>query len=225
MAEPTEIEHFDGLLSRRHSCRAFLPDAIPDAVIGQIFTTAQKVPSWCNAQPWQVIVTRGAATDAFRAAMIAAAENAPHRSDIPFPERYDGIYKARRSACGWALYDTVGVARGDRAGSAREMRRNFMLFGAPHVAIITAPRDLGTYGVLDCGAFVTAFTLAAEALGVASIPQAALAGYCDVVRAHFAIPHDRVIVCGISFGRRDAAHAANGFRTGRAPSGQVVEWR
>jgi nitroreductase len=223
MTEKADIDQFQALLEARHSCRGFLPGAVPDAVIRRIVKTAQMVPSWCNAQPWQVIVTRGAETEAFRNVMKAAMESATLNPDMAFPERYEGVYRERRSACGWQLYEATGVTKGDRVASARQMARNFDLFGAPHVAIVTTEAKLGGYGVLDCGAFVTAFMLAAEACGVASIAQAAIAGYSGEVRAHFGIPAGRDIVCAISFGFKDATHPANGFRTARADLSEVLD--
>lgn len=225
MTQKPDLAAFETLLAARHSCRAFLPDPVPDADIERIAQAAQRSASWNNVQPWQVIVTRGQATDEFRKAIRAAAESVSHNSDIPFPERYAGIYKERRSVCGWALYGAVGVVKGDREASARQTMRNFDLFDAPHVAIITAPRDLGTYGVLDCGAYIHNFMLAAEAMGVASIAQAAIAGYSAQVRAHFAIPDDRMVVCAISFGYRDAVDPVNGYRTERAALADVIDWR
>jgi nitroreductase len=225
MLEKADIDQFQALLGARHSCRGFLPDAVTDATINRIVQTAQMVPSWCNAQPWQVIVTRGAETEAFRGVMKSAMESASLNPDIAFPQHYEGVYRARRSACGWQLYEATGVGKGDRVASARQMARNFDLFGAPHVAIVTTEAKLGSYGVLDCGAFVTAFMLAAEACGVASIAQAAIAGYSGEVRAHFDIPEGRNVVCAISFGRKDAAHPANGFRTARAELSEVLDLR
>ena len=220
----TDIETLNALLHRRHSCRAYLPDAVPDRIIKQIVDTAQRVPSWCNAQPWQLHITSPAQTDQLRNALYQHASAAPEASDIEFPTAYTGAYKDRRRACGWALYDAVGVTKGDRDASMRQMMENFRLFGAPHFALITTEADLGAYGVLDCGAFVTAFTLAAEALGVASIPQAAVAGFSPLLRDWFDIPEHRHIVCGISFGYRDTTHPANQFRTDRASFDEVVTW-
>lgn len=220
----TDIDTLDALLRRRHSCRAFRPDPLPDATIARIVETAGRVPSWCNAQPWEVDVTRPPETARLRDALFAHAGTAPAQPDIPFPVRYAGVYKQRRSACGWALYDAVGVKKGDRAASAHQMRENFRLFGAPHFALVTTETDLGAYGVLDCGAFVTAFTLAAEALGVASIPQAAVAAHAPFLRDWFALPDSRQVVCGISFGRADRDHPANAFRTSRAPLGEILRW-
>jgi nitroreductase len=92
------------------------------------------------------------------------------------------------------------------------------------VAIITTDEALGTYGAVDCGAYVSTFLLAAQSLGVASIPQAALASHSKFVRDYFAIGEDRLVVCGISFGYEDRSHKANGFRTDRASLGEAVRW-
>jgi nitroreductase len=209
----------------RHSCRAFLPDAVPRDVIEQIVATAQKVPSWCNCQPWQLIVTTPPQTQAVADLLYAASEDGMHAPDIEFPEKYNGIYRARRAECGYQLYDAVGIAKGDRAASTLQMRENYRLFGAPHLALITAPVEQGPYGMMDCGGFISAFTLVAQSLGVASIAQAALAGYAPLLRAHFDIPQDRHILCGISFGYADPAHPINQFRTSRADPDQVIDWR
>ncbi|MCG6902930.1 MAG: nitroreductase [Rhodobacter sp.] len=220
----TQIETLAALLHARHSCRAYLPDPLPDPLIEQIVTTAQAVPSWCNAQPWQVIVTRAAETDRLRDALFRHAESGDHAPDIAFPTRYCGAYRDRRRTCGWALYEAVSIEKGDRAASGAQMMENFRFFGAPHFALITTEADLGPYGVLDCGAFVTAFTLAAQALGVASIPQAAIAGFSPFLHDWFDLPKTRNVVCGISFGLGDRDHPANAFRTDRAPLAEVLTW-
>lgn len=220
-----DFETLDAILSRRFSCRAFRPDPVPRDVIEAILSAAQKVPSWCNAQPWQVIVTSGAATDDLRAVLMEAVATAGHAPDIPFPSAYEGVYRDRRRECGWQLYEAVGVEKGDRDGSAKQMRENFRLFGAPHAAIVSTDAALGPYGAVDCGGYVTAFTLAAEAAGVQTIPQAAVASYAPQLHAHFGLPETRQIVCAISFGYSDRDHPANGFRTRRAALDEVVDWR
>ena len=215
----------EALLSERYSCRGFLPQPVERATIERILALAQKTPSWCNAQPWRVAIASGAAVEAFRTAMLKAAESLPPEPDFPWPVEYTGLYQARRRACGFALYESVGVARGDRAASARQALENFRLFGAPHVAIVTTEEALGVYGAVDCGAYVSNFMLAARSLGVAAIAQAALASWPSVVRETLELPANRRVVCGISFGFEDPAHPANGFRTERAPIDEVVAWR
>ena len=220
-----KAEAFGALLAERWSCRAFLRRAVDRPTIERILALAQRTASWCNAQPWQVIVTSGNGTERFREAMLRhAAAGEPPNPDFPFPREYPGVYLDRRRACGFQLYDSVGIARGDRQASARQTLENFRLFGAPHVAIVTTPEALGVYGAIDCGAYVSNFVLAARSLGIASIAQAALAAYPDVVREHFDLPNERWVVCGIAFGYADGEHPVNRFRTDRAALEEVVTW-
>jgi nitroreductase len=221
----TDIDTFDALMRARFSCRAFRPDPVPQPMIKQVIATAQRAPSWCNAQPWHVIVTEGTETERFRDALHTQAARDAGALDLPAPEGYPGVYGDRRREVGWQLYDAVGVTKGDRDGSARQMMRNFALFDAPHVAILTSPRALGPYGAMDSGGFVLAFTLAARALGIDSIPQAAVANHAAFVRNYFGINDDRMMLCAISFGYADPDHPANSFRTTRAGLDEIVEFR
>jgi nitroreductase len=215
---------FGSLLEHRFSCRGFRPDTVPRPVIERMLDLARRAPSWCNTQPWRVIVTAGAGTEAFRRGLRDYAASHPAAPDLPFPERYEGVALERRRECAWQLYECVGVRKGDREASAKQAARNFELFGAPHVALITTDTLLGTYGAVDCGLFVGAFLLAAQSLGVATIPQAAIAACAPFVREHFELGADRSVLCGISFGYADHDHPANGFRTSRAPVSDVVTW-
>ncbi len=214
----------DALLRDRFSCRGFRADPVPREHIDSILRSAQHTASWCNSQPWQVIVNSAAATERLRAALLALPESASTEMDITPPAEYRGVYQARRRACGFQLYDSVGIAHGDRVASARQARENFAFFGAPHVAIVTTEAVLGTYGVLDCGAYVHNFMIAARSLGIASIAQAALARRSVFLREWFEIPAERQVVCGISFGYEDPSHPANGFRTARAELAEASRW-
>ena len=221
----SDFETLNAILSARHSCRAFLPDAVAQGTISDIVEAAQKVPSWCNAQPWQLTITSDQATDDFRDALFTYAQSNAPSPDMNWPTGYSGIYKDRRRTCGFQLYDAVGIAKGDRAASATQMMENYRLFDAPHVALVTSPAELGPYGAMDCGGFVTAFTLAAQAKGVQSIAQAAIAAHAPFVRAYFNLPKDRLILCAISFGYGDTGHPANSFRTERETPQNVIDWK
>ncbi|MFA5487960.1 MAG: nitroreductase [Candidimonas sp.] len=214
----------EGLLKSRHSCRAFLPDAVPRRVIERIAAIAQLTPSWCNTQPWQLAITVGDETQRFRQALLEQAAREEGRPDFDFPAEYTGIYRERRRRCGWQLYDSVGIERGDREASSAQAARNFRFFGAPHVAIISTPGELGVYGAVDCGAYVNNFMLAAQSMGVATIAMASSALHARFVRSYLDIEEGRLLVCGIAFGYEDVGHPANGFRTERADPGQVIRW-
>jgi nitroreductase len=205
------------LLGERYSCRAFRPEPVPRPTIERILTAAQRTASWCNSQPWQIVIASGAAKERFRAAISAAASSgAQDDGDFSFPREYRGVYLERRRESGFQLYNTLGIARGDRAAYARQALENFNFFGAPHVAIIHTDEALGIYGAIDCGAYVGNFLLAAQALGLGTIPQAALAHQSGLIRRHFGLGDDRRVVCGISFGFPDRDHRINSYRTSRA---------
>lgn len=221
-----EAPVLDDLLRSRWSCRGFAATPVPRPTVERLLEMAQRTPSWCNTQPWRVTLTSGAATRQLAEALSAHQETGvPDQPDLPFPAAYRGEYLARRRECGYQLYGAVGIERGDRVRSAAQGRENFRFFGAPHFALITTERDLGTYGAIDCGGYVSVFLLAAQSLGLAAIPQAAVAAYSPWLRDYFGLPDNRLVVCGISFGFPDRAHPANGFRTNRAPITEVVDWR
>ncbi len=221
----TAFDTLQALLHTRYSCRAYQPEPLPRATIEQILAAAQRTASWCNAQPWQVHIASGATLSRLREAFAAMAPTTPATPDLPWPREYRGVYQERRRECGWGLYEALGIAKGDREASARQAAQNFTMFGAPHVAIVTSDEALGTYGAVDCGAYVSSFMLAAHSLGVGSIAQAALASYPGVLREVLGIGDDRTIVCGISFGLADLSHPANHFRTTRADPADSVVWR
>src|SRR5690606_24149235 len=222
---PDDVAALDRLTRARFSCRAYLPDPVPRETIESILRMAQRAPSWCNSQAWQLVITSGEATERFREALYAhATSGAEEAADLDRPREYRGVYLQRRRECGFQLYNTLGIPRGDKAGYQRQAWENFRLFGAPHVAIVTSDEALGNPGAIDCGTWVANFLLAAEAHGVATIAQAALARHARFVRDYFGIGDDRLMVCGISFGYADRSHPANGFRTSRADLAEVVTW-
>jgi len=219
------IDVLEDLLAKRYSCRAFKPDPVPRTTIERLLTAAQRTASWCNSQPWQLVITSGEATKKFHDALYPrAARGDPLAGDFAFPREYRGIYLERRRESGFQLYNTLGIARGDKATYAQQALQNFNFFGAPHVAIVTTDEALGVYGAVDCGGYVNNFMLAAQALGLATIPQAALAFYSEAVRHHFGLGDDRRVVCGISFGYADHDHKVNSYRTSRASVADAVRF-
>lgn len=219
---PLRAEQMARLLADRFSCRGYLQDQVPAHVIEQILQIAQLTASWCNTQPWQVIVTTGSQTAELASALHRAAQLEPMVPDIAFPGRYDVVQDRRRKRAGGQLYESVGIPRGDKSGAHVQMLENFRFFGAPHVALITTPSNLGAYGVLDCGGYIANFMLAARAVGVDTTPQAAVAQQAAFLRRYFDLPAERLVLCSIAFGYADLRHPANAFRTERASLQQSV---
>lgn len=220
-----DFEALDRIMATRRSVRAYLPDPVPRALVEQAVATAARAPSWCNAQPWQIILTCAEETGRLGAALHAHAQTDAMQPDLPWPESYTGVYKTRRFECGMQLYDAASIPREDKGARNAQMLENFRFFGAPHIALITSPAELGPYGALDCGGFVTAFCTALTSLGLGSIPQAAPAGYAPFLRAYFDLPEDRLILCTVAFGYADTQAPINSFRTPRATAAELIDWR
>lgn len=221
----TDADALERILTTRYSCRGFLPDPIPGADIDRMFALAQRSASWCNSQAWQVHLVTGDETARFAKELTSWVTTHAENPDIAGPASYEGVYLERRRGAGFGLYNAVGIERGDMDGRTRQMLENFRFFGAPHVAVISSPKALGTYGAVDCGAYVSTLLAAAQSLGVNTIAQAAIAMYSDFVHDFLVIPEDRNIVCAVSFGYEDPAHPANAFRAGRAEAGVVITRR
>lgn len=219
MTSPSpELVALDRLTSGRSTCRAYRHIALDPELIRSIVGMAGRSASWCNVQPWQLVVTETPeSTERFRQALMQrVAAHPDNESDLPFPPSYEGIYRERRRGAGLALYSALGIGPKDSERSAEQALRNFRLFDAPHVAIVTVPAELGPYALVDAGGFVSSFLIAAYAHGVATTPQGALARHAHFVREYFGIPDTQHMICGISFGYAEDAHPVNQFRTTRA---------
>lgn len=208
---------FDEAIRQRYSARAFQDREVPRERLQAILESARHTPSWCNTQPWEPVVTVSrAATDRFREALWAHVQSGrPPQPDHAFPIRYEEPHATRRKLCGGALYTALGIARENKRGAFEQTLKNFRLFEAPHVLLVFCHESLGFYGGVDCGLYLQSFLLAAQAQGVQTCAQAALATYPAFVREYFEMPANRKLLFGCSFGYADPDHPANGFRTER----------
>ena len=211
------------LLNSRYSCRAYKKQEVSEKDIREIISTASRVPTWCNAQPWEVLVTRGEATEKLSQLLIESTKTQQINPDFNWPTQYVGQYAQRRRQCGYQLYESIGIQKEDKKRRKEQMMLNYEFFGAPHVAIVTSESDLGPYGSMDCGGFIAAFTIVAQAKGIATIAQASITGYAQTIRKYFQIPKNRLIQTAISFGYSDDLHPINHFRTEREKSEKVVK--
>ncbi|MEO8006321.1 MAG: nitroreductase family protein, partial [Betaproteobacteria bacterium] len=50
---------FDVAVRERYSCRRYQARSVPIETIRRILDVTQQTPSWCNTQPWHVVVVSG----------------------------------------------------------------------------------------------------------------------------------------------------------------------
>ncbi|MAL02581.1 MAG: nitroreductase [Alcaligenaceae bacterium] len=218
------MKTIESILQARYSCRAYQAQQVPQETIQEILDQAQRSASWCNVQPWEILLLGGEATRRFGDAYYEHVQSHPANPDFPWPERYEGVYQQRRRECGYALYNTLEIKKEDREATQRQMLENYRFFGAPHLALITTPKKLGVYGAVDCGIYVANFMALVQSHRLACIAQAAVASHPDFVRDYFNLPEDRLLVCGIAFGYEDATQKINQYRTTRDSIDHVVRW-
>lgn len=209
------LDELRAALDARASVRAFEPEPLPRERLVALFATAQRAASWCNIQPWRVVVTEPPRTDDVRAALIAASKAGLPSPDVAFPLDYPEPYSQHRRACAGALYGAMGVARDDKRGRYDAWLRNFELFDAPHVAIVSVDKRLGPYGILDVGVWLGTLLAAAALDDIATCPMASAVTYPKPLRALLPIADEQQLLFGVALGR--AADApANRCRTTRA---------
>lgn len=211
------------ILEQRYSCRAFQSEPVEQSVLAEVFALAQRTPSWCNTQPWQVHLLSGDARESLSKALMESVLAGSGGSDYPLPE-YTGVADDRRKVAGFGLYQALDIARDDKLARGAQMLKNFEFFGAPHVAVITSDAPLGFYGGVDCGGFVANLVNAAHAHGLGTCAQGAIAMQAPVIREFLDLPEDRLVVCAVAIGRPDLSDRVNAFRTERAEAADVVTY-
>jgi nitroreductase len=213
-------------ITGRRSIRAYLDKPVPRATLEKVLQVAGRAPSGSNIQPWHVYVLEGAAKDRLTDTLSAAhkAGEPPAREYNYYPEKWRDPYLARRRACGFGLYKTLGIGRDDKARMHEQHGFNYTFFGAPVGLMFTIDRDMEVGSWLDYGMFVQSVMLAARGEGLETCPQAAFAYFAPTVQRVLNIPADQMVVCGMSLGYADPSAVVNSFVTEREPLENFVTW-
>lgn len=211
----------DAAILSRRSIRRFLPTPVPRETVTTLLDVAARAPSGTNMQPWRAYGLAGVARERLCAAVLAAfdADEPGHTQEVPYyPEAFFEPYLSRRRTVGWALYGTLGIARGEAARMKAQHRRNFLFFDAPVGLIFTIHRDLATGSWLDYGMFLQNVMTAARGRGLDTCPQAAWSRYHRIIRAELDLSPEEVVVCGMALGHADPDAPENALQTHREPA-------
>lgn len=215
----------DAVMAGRHAVRAFLPRAVPRALLAEILAIASRAPSGTNLQPWRVHVLTGAARQRLVDAVCAAydSDERGHSAEYNYyPAEFFEPYLARRRQIGWGLYGLLGIEKGDKVRMKAQMRRNYEFFGAPVGLIFTIDRRMEQGSWLDYGMFVQSVMLAARARGLDTCPQVAWLDYHRIIAGVLGFGEQEQLVCGMSLGYADPAAIENTLRTERAALDEFV---
>jgi nitroreductase len=210
----------------RKSTRAFLKTPVPRDLIARILETAGRAPSGSNIQPWKVWVLDGGAKDQLVRELLERYDTVGEgkREYNYYPVNWREPYLARRRACGWGLYSTMGITRENKQGMHAQRRQNYEFFGAPVGLMFSVDRDLELGSWLDCGMFIQSVMVAARQFGLETCPQAAFASYYEIIQKRLGIPATEMLICGMALGYPDTSAKVNTFTTEREPIETYVRW-
>jgi nitroreductase len=239
MISPAPAAVLSDIVRARRSVRDFLPDPIPADLLDAVLADANWSPSWSNTQSYRIAIAsgdlaqrlKGELCERFDLAMkaqqrglwgklklLATRKGLPD-GDFTTNFAYPADLQPRRRTTGHGLYELLGIARDDKVARNRQMRRNFEFFGAPTVIFVFAHQGLREFSILDAGIFLQTLMLSAQAHGLATCAQGALATWAGPVREGFTIPAHYRLICGLSIGFA-SGKPINSFSPGR---GEVPE--
>lgn len=207
-----------GAARTRRSVRAYKSDPVPRAILREIVALGRHAPSGSNIQPWRVHVLTGAALARLGNAIrhVFVSDEPGHKRDYEYyTDPIVEPYLARRRQCGWGLYGTLGIGRGDHEKSKAYRATNYIFFGAPAGLVFTIERKLEKGSWLDYGMFLQTLMLAARAKGLHTCAEASIASYPDIVRRELGLSDDWIVICGMAMGYADAGAVVNTFQPPR----------
>jgi len=212
-------------IKTRKSIRAFRPEPVPEDLIKEIITAAQRSPSYKNSQPWEVAVVSGAKKEELSSLLIGLLESGAHPApDIPEPRGWPPEIEARINASMAARGRHLGVDINDPANLVRAKKANFRFYGAPHVLYIFQDAGVPEWSLFDAGLFAQTLMLAAHARGVGTVPQAFAIDYSEAVGKFLGLPAGKRLLLGISFGWPDPESHVNRFDSSRVPVDEILRW-
>lgn len=204
-------------LKKRKSVRAFLKKEVDRHIIEEILEEAKYAPSGVNMQPWFVCVVSGKKKVELETKILNAFnEGKKEAMDYNYyPKSWEEPFKSRRKETGLLMYETLGIARDDKARQMEQWSANYRAFDAPVVLyfFIDATLEAGSY--LDYGMFLQSIMLSATAKGIASCPQAATAEFPITVKQELGVQSNNVLLCSIALGYEDKDALINSYRTRR----------
>ncbi|KAI1436120.1 oxidoreductase [Xylaria sp. CBS 124048] len=195
----------------RHSPRVFLPKPVPRVLLEESLELARHAPSDSNTQMWRLWIVRGDAMEPFRQELFTVASNDPGVKYADLPADYTP-YRMRLAKKVYG--DGFGVSRGKQRDI---VLLNYKFFDAPVAIIVCMSKEWEGEAALSVGMYLQTLMLALAERGVATIAQAAIVRYPDVVKKHLGIPDDMKVLLGMSVGYEDPNASANQVEIEREP--------
>lgn len=214
-------------VSTRFSCRAYLDKPVPQDDLKYIVETATRAPSGGNLQPWHVYVLQGEPrqhlidTVAERAMSNPAGEGGDY---LIYPPKLKSPYRDRRFDIGERMYETMGVARDDKAARFAWLASNYTFFGAPVGMFFALDKQMQQGQWSDMGMLIQTMSLLARERGLHTCAQEAWSLWTPTVKECLNIPEHLTVFCGLALGYADPDAPVNSLESPRAPMDETVQY-
>lgn len=212
-------------MAQRISVRAFKDTPISAQRVEALIQAAHRAPSGGNVQPWQVIAVSGKKKDEVAQAALTSLMTNPagEEGDYPiYPPKLHEPYRSRRYDIGERLYDSIGIAREDKAARQQQMLKNFAFFGAPVGLFLVMDRRMGHGQWAHMGMFMQSIALLAMEDNLGTCMQEAWARVRGSIRQPLGIDDDHVVYCAIALGEPDWEAPINQLTSPRAPLTEIL---
>ena len=212
-------------VASRRSIRVYQEKPVPLEVLRRVMDKARMAPSGCNFQPWEATILAGEPLKALQAKILAAPGPQDPPEYLIQPTDLPAVYWDRLREIGAKQYESVGVARDDKAMREQIVARNLVSFDAPAVLLCHFPRLMLAPQWSDVGMWLQTVMLLLREEGLDSCPQEWLAFYARIIKDHIGVDDaTQIFFCGLAIGYRDEAAPMNTFERTRVPLEQQVRF-
>ncbi len=212
-------------IKTRRSIRKFTTDSVPREDLEDLVRIARWSPSYKNSQPWEVVILSGKKKKGLSKMMVELRESgAESKPDLPAPKSWPAAESGRIKALLAKRKELTGMDLSDPGIIFKAKKANFNFYFAPHAIYLFQDSSLSSWSLFDLGLFAQSLMLAANAKGLATVPQAFATDYSSEVKSYLGIPASKRLVLGLSVGYPDRESPVNSYRTERADVADIVDW-
>ena len=212
-------------INTRKSIRKFTSDSVPQEVLTEVISIAQRSPSYKNSQPWEILILSGEKKEALTELMVGLLDKGVDPSpDLPEPTTWPTAENARIAHLYKMRAEKAGIDLTDPKVIIQAKKVNFAFYGAPHALYLLQDASLTLWSLFDLGLFAQSLMLAAHAKGLGTVPQAFATDYAREIKQFLNVPETKRLVLGLSIGYPDMEAPVNKLETDRSATSAIVTW-
>lgn len=222
MSELKSKYNFSSLMNERHSARNFQKKEIPENLLKEIITTAQRASSWENSQPWNVYVATGEVLEQIRKEYSERSKKKIKGNADMNPGHRTNFSDQGRKNMEEFMQDISKFCQDPKMENF--WLANIVLFNSPAIVYFTLNKGYMPYSVYDLGGFGMSLTLAAKDYGIDSITAYELIKYPDILRKNLKVPDNEDVIIGIALGYEND-NILNKYKSTRLPLDKFCHFR